>query len=54
MRNRVEENGDMVAELTAHGNWFVFTPEQPAADVAPHGLPVTAGDPTQGIQMITR
>lgn len=54
MRYRVEQDGDTVAELTAQDHWFVFTPEQLAEEVAPHGLHVTAGDPTQGIQMITR
>jgi hypothetical protein len=51
MRYRLEQDG---VPLTARDHWHVSTPEQLAAELAPHGLRVTPGDSAQGIQVITR
>lgn len=53
MTYRIDHDGETVTELTATDHWYVFTPEQLATELADHGLQVTAGDPAQGIQIIT-
>ncbi|WP_219418306.1 class I SAM-dependent methyltransferase [Pseudonocardia nigra] len=54
MSYRLEEDGQVLTEFSARDHWHVFTPEQLAGELAPHGLRVTSGDAAQGIQVITR
>ncbi|MCI2419481.1 class I SAM-dependent methyltransferase [Saccharopolyspora sp. K220] len=54
MTYQVREDDQTVTEFTAADHWYVFTPEQLVAELAEHGLRCTAGDPTQGLQIITR
>ncbi|MCT2590853.1 class I SAM-dependent methyltransferase [Streptomyces sp. N2-109] len=54
MTYRTTEDGRLVDEFTASDLWYVFTPERLAAELAGHGLRVTAGDSAHGLQLITR
>jgi hypothetical protein len=54
MTYRVEQDGERVTELDARYHWHVFTPEQLAGELAPHGLHVRPGDPAQGVHVVTR
>jgi hypothetical protein len=53
MTYRVVEDGEPATELTVSNHWYVFTPAQLATELAEHGLRVTDGDPSQGLQIIT-
>ncbi|TCC50640.1 class I SAM-dependent methyltransferase [Kribbella capetownensis] len=54
MTYRVEEDGDVVTEFTASDRWYVLTPAELTAELAEHGLRVSAGDAAAGVQIITR
>lgn len=54
MNYQVTEAGVRIAECTVSNRWYVFTPEQLAAELADHRLRVAPGDPAHGIQIITR
>lgn len=54
MRYRVDQDGETVTSLDATDHWYVFTPEEMAAELARHGLVAVPGEPAQGIQVITR
>jgi len=53
MTYRVEQDGRAVATFSARDHWYVLSPDQLAAELAPHDLRLTPGDPTQGMHMIT-
>lgn len=54
MTYRVIEDSEQITEFTASDRWYVITPEQLAAELGEHCLRLTPGDPTHGIQVISR
>lgn len=54
MTYRVVDDGHTHTEFSATDHWYVFGPEQLAAELAEYDLHVTPGNPAHGIQVITR